>query len=303
MAKKQTGVFGAMGNLFRWTIYGLAAVLLFAIYLGWSGQEGEEVATAPDAETPVAPVEEPVEDAGSDMEDGEDEATNVETAVRDAEDAVSDAVDAVTDEAEEAVEEVVDQARTELEAATESAMTEAEAMVDDVEQGIAAVTDQARDAVSDIAGALGDALPSDDSAEDSVPDVSAVSEDALEDADRPGPDPSVTGETASGQALSETDTTVDSPTELSTFTVPGDDATYSLQSAFKRDDGNIEFTTERTGSDGAAQTVTRLVSCAPLAVGIISEGDGATTDQPDMEPLVLGSTKASIAAVACGVFR
>lgn len=85
--------------------------------------------------------------------------------------------------------------------------------------------------------------------------------------------------------------------------VPGDDATYELLNAFQRDDGAIEFTTERISSDGTTQVVTRLVTCAPFAVGVISSGDGTRNDQPAMERIALGSPEASIAAAACGVFR
>lgn len=206
MAKKRTGVFGAMGNLFRWTTYGLAAILLLAIYLGWSGQESEEAATVPVA-TPEPSVEQATEEAI----------------------AASDTVPSDSDEASKA-EEAVDA--------------------------------------------------------------------SLESSGEPGAAPAATELTETEEALPKDDATA-----ITSFTVPGDDATYALQNAFQRDDGNIEFTTERTSADGATQSVTRLISCAPLAAGIISQDDGPRVDQPDMERLVLGSTEASVAAKACGVFR
>jgi cytoskeletal protein RodZ len=85
--------------------------------------------------------------------------------------------------------------------------------------------------------------------------------------------------------------------------VPGDDATYTLRNAFRHDDGSMEVTTERTTPDGVTVTVTQLVTCAPLAVGVIAEGDGARIDTPEMERIPLGTAEATIAAVACGTLK
>ncbi len=248
MAKKRTGVIGAMGNLFRWTIYGLAAVLLFAIYLGWSGQEGEEIAAAPEVAAPVEPVEEQVAD---------------ESATQDAEVAPDEIADQVTEGVEAAAEEV----QAELDAAVEEIEDKAQEAAETLESGLAEAADELRDAAGGLAAAVGDALEGVD------------------------------------EALKEVDGTVDLPAALATFAVPGDEATYAIRNAVRRDDGTIEITTERTGADGTTQSVTRLMSCAPLASGVISEGDGARTEQPELERLVLGTPEASVAAMACGVLR
>ena len=257
MAKKRTGVIGAMGNLFRWTIYGLAAVLLLAIYLGWSGQDDEQIASAPEAVTPAAPVEDQTaevaaEESGAAAEDALDEA------------------EVALDEAADQVDTAVDQAKSELEAIADEAEAKAEAAVDEVTQELSEVADEVQTALGELAGAASSALSSGENGANVVAEAAAKAE---------------------------------TPSAVTSFTVPGDDATYALTNAFKRDDGHIEFTTERTGADGAAQTVTRLVSCAPLASGVIAEGDGARVDQPEMTGLVLGTPEASIAATACGVFR
>ena len=87
-----------------------------------------------------------------------------------------------------------------------------------------------------------------------------------------------------------------------TITVPGDDATYEILNAFRRDDGGIEITSTRT-FEGTTTQMTRLVTCAPLAVGTIAEGEGARTDTPEMVRISLGSAPASLAAAACGALR
>ncbi|MEM9971391.1 MAG: hypothetical protein AAF762_09875 [Pseudomonadota bacterium] len=84
--------------------------------------------------------------------------------------------------------------------------------------------------------------------------------------------------------------------------VPGDDATYVLLNAFRRDDGAIEITTQRTLADEIS-TTTRLIRCAPLEAGVIAEGDAPRNDDPEMERVVLGSAAAWLAAQACGAMR
>ena len=55
MAKKG-GVFQALGNLWRWTIWGLAAVLVVALWIGYSNQaSGPEGDIVAGAEPPAAP--------------------------------------------------------------------------------------------------------------------------------------------------------------------------------------------------------------------------------------------------------
>ena len=85
--------------------------------------------------------------------------------------------------------------------------------------------------------------------------------------------------------------------------VSGDDATYQLLEAFQRDDGTIEFTTERTDPDGTTVAVAILATCAPFSVGVISEGNGPRDDDPEMERIALGTPTATIAAYACGILR
>ena len=86
------------------------------------------------------------------------------------------------------------------------------------------------------------------------------------------------------------------------ITVPGDDATYELLNAFRRDDGAIEITTARTLDETTTQ-VTRLITCAPLAAGTIAEGDGARNEAPEMIRISLGTAPATLAAAACGALR
>lgn len=92
------------------------------------------------------------------------------------------------------------------------------------------------------------------------------------------------------------------PPELAEIRVPGDDATYALISVFERDDGAIEVVSARTAGGETLQT-TRLVTCAPLAVGVIAEGEGPRNETPELERIPLGSADATIAALACGAMN
>ena len=236
------GVFQAMGKLWRWTIWGLAAILVVAMWFGWSnrgaGPEGDVVA---EAEAPS------VEEVG-DLEVTLDEPAE---AVADVETAVEDVVDAAEDALEEAEESVRD-------------------LADDAEQALGEV----RDALE---GGRGD-----------TDDAPAASLDEAE-----GTDGVVGREEADLNIL---------PPELSEIRIPGDDATYALMSLFRRDDGAIEVVSARTAGGETTQTI-RLVTCAPLAVGVVAEGDGPRNDDPEMERIPLGSAAATIAALACGAMN
>lgn len=188
MAKRSKGLFGAIGSLWRLTIMGLAIVLLFAIYLNVTGQNGEDTAA-------IEPVEPPVIE----------------------EETVAEATAEAVEEVEEATTETIAEPVTEAAAGDDGASTESGLFTD-------------------------------------------------------------------------------------VMTVPGDDATYELLSAFRRDDGGIEITTTRT-LEGATTQTTRLVTCAPLAVGTIAEGSGARNEAPEMIRISLGTAPAALAAAACGALR
>lgn len=73
MAKKRTGVMGAMSNLIRWTIWGLAAILAVAIYLNWTKSPqrpaADDIAVLPPADIAVSGAQvETAEDAAQDAE-------------------------------------------------------------------------------------------------------------------------------------------------------------------------------------------------------------------------------------------
>jgi len=182
MAKKNKGVLGAVGNLIRWTIWGLAGVLAVAVYLNFTKTPqppgGDEIAVVPAAET-AEPEEAP---------------------------------------------------SSEAEVADEPAM-----------------------------------------------DVTAERE--------------TEGAESGGDAVSS-----------EVIRIPGDDATYMLLSAFRRDDGAIEITTERVLGDERATTI-RLIRCAPLEVGLIAQGDGERNDAPEMVRIALGDAAATLAATACGAMK
>ena len=190
MARKRTGVFGAMGNLIRWTIWGLAGLFAIAIYLNWTKDRG----TAP----------------GSD-----------EIAVLPPKDVV------VQDAAEE--------------------------------------------------NAAGNTGSEADTPEDSGDGSTVVMT----------------------EAVSETE---ESQSEGDLIRIPGDEASYSLLNAFRRDDGAIEITTEKI-LGGERETTIRLVRCAPLEVGVIAAGDAPRNDSPEMTRIPLGSAAATLAATACGAMK
>jgi hypothetical protein len=191
MAKKNKGVVGAMGNLIRWTIWGLAGVLAVAVYLNFTKTPqppvGDEIAVLPPADIAVSGASE---------------------------------AEAEPEEAPSSEAEVVD----------EPAM-----------------------------------------------DVAAESETASAE--------------SGGEAVSS-----------EVIRIPGDDAAYTLLSAFRRDDGAIEITTERVLGDERA-TTTRLIRCAPLEVGLIAEGDGPRNGAPEMVRITLGDAAATLAATACGAMK
>lgn len=212
MAKRSKGILGTVGGIWRFTIFGLALVLLFAIYLNMTGNVGNDIA-----------VDIP---ASSDDES-----------------------DSIVQNDSASVQEGADNSRESLETTAGDLSSDSSG-----ESGINS----------------GGSAPSEN-----------VADDAAELDDEPG-----RGERPFAELI-----------------VPDDDATYELLNAFQRDDGAIEFTTERVSKDGTTQVVTRLVTCAPFAVGVISSGDGVRNDQPEMERIALGSPEATIAAAVCGAFR
>ena len=220
------GIFEALGNLWRWTIWGLAAVLVLAIALNWSGVSDPEGDVMAEAEAPS------VEEVGDLDVTLDDSPTEVEEAsAQDVAEEAQAAVEDVSDAVEEAVEETI-------------------------AEGVAALGD----AVEEIK----------DAAEGVVSDV-------------------------------ESDLNILAP-EMSAIRIPGDEAVYSLVSVFQRDDGAIEVVNDRTLGEETTQTI-RLVTCAPLAVGVVSEGDGPRNDAPELERIPLGSAAATIAALACGAMN
>lgn len=283
MARKG-GVFQALGNLWRWTIWGLAAVLVAALWFGWSNRDAgpdgnvvadagapvEDAAPVVTAETGDAVEDASAEEAAAEVETAAQEAAaEVETAVEGAAEAAGEAVEA----AEEAVENTVAEVQSALEGAIGAvgdAATEAEGAVSDMAEQAEAAVDETLEGVSDA-----DQVPATELGELAIPEGTIGDEQA--------------------------DLNILSP-ELSNITVPGDDATYSLISVFKRDDGTIEVVSDRTENGETVQTI-RLVTCAPLAVGVISEAGGPRNDAPDMERISLGSAAATIAALACGAMN
>jgi len=77
MAKKNKGVLGAMGNLIRWTIWGLAGVFAIAVYLNWTkpaqSPGADEIAVLPPADIAVSGVPDEEEAATVDTGAGETE--------------------------------------------------------------------------------------------------------------------------------------------------------------------------------------------------------------------------------------
>lgn len=237
------GFLQALGNLWRWTIWGFAAVFVVVLAYGWSNRDaGEEIAVVDDKVI--------VEDV-PDM-DVEIEATGD--------------VSGEADVSDEAVLNTV----AEVQSAIESAVGE---------------NSDAGQTIPEFAQPV---EPSED-------EEQAVREGA------PETDTEVVA-TAEGVVDQESsDLNILSP-ELSDVTVPGDDGSYSVVSLFRRDDGTIEVVSDRTENGETEQTI-RLVTCAPLAVGIVSEGDGPRNEAPDLERIPLGTAAATIAALACGAMN
>ena len=263
MARKSTGVLGAMGNLWRWTIWGLAAVLVIAIGMNFVGEDAEDVAVA----TPeAAPVEEaPAPEPEAEVEP-EPEAETEEVPADDPELVLRNAIEGAVEAAEEQVQERVDELATE------------------VEEEVDELAEEVREAANELQSRLDEAMGAGDD----------------ERAADPGP-----AESDADEAVTETAAEPDAPSLFDTLApiqIPGDEASYELLNAFRRDDGKIEITTSRTLGEEITQTI-RLVTCAPLAVGTIAEGDGARNDAPEMERIPLGTASATLAAMACGAFR
>lgn len=317
MAKKG-GFFQTIGRFVRWAGFGLAALLVVAIWMGWSNQangpETDVAAVAPSAG----------EEAGTDTPAAEETSVDeVETAAAETDEAEIAASDAVG-QAGVALQEDADRAVDEIQSALESAVGAVNEATGAVEESVGEAAAEAEAAAEGVleggpgaeevpASELGDAASEAESVVDtvteSVEDVlesptEAATEEALAEAEtaeavtaEPETPASVEGAVTDEQA----DLNV-LPAELSEIRVPGDAAVYGLVSVFQRDDGSIEVVSSRT-ADGAEAMTTRLVTCAPLAVGVIAEGDGPRTEAPEMERIVLGSAAATIAALACGAMN
>lgn len=295
MAKKG-GVFQALGNLWRWTIWGLAAVLVLALWLGWSnradGPEGEIVADATTSEETTEATgtaeETAVEDATADAaEDATDGAADVEEALNETGDAVGEAVETVADQVEEAAGVAADVASE----AAENTVAEVQSALEGALGAAGQAASDAEDALSDLAGQAGAALE----------EAEGALEGAADQEDVPATDLDEVAAVEGAVDEEQADLNI-LPPELSNITIPGDDATYSLVSVFQRDDGTIEVVSDRTLNGETVQTI-RLVTCAPLAVGVIAEGDGPRNEAPEMERIPLGTAAATIAALACGAMN
>lgn len=285
MAKR--GVFHALGNLWRWTIWGLAAVLVVALWLGWSEQANGPDGTvdmadggAVDEGTEVGNLDVTVEDTDAGAEEETAEAGEPEAAV-------ADAVEPETGDA--AVAE--DVSAPEAEVAAESGAGAAPEETAGGEDAVVGVVDTLTGAVEDVIQ-----TPAEEAAEEARAEAESAGNGAEASAES-DVQPAAEG------AVPDADAVLNIvPPELSEIRVPGDDATYSLISVFRRDNGMIEVVTERTLEGETTETV-RLVTCAPLAVGVIAEGDGPRNETPELERIPLGSAAATIAAVACGAMN
>lgn len=281
MAKRRTGVFGALGNLIRWTIWGLAAILVVAIVLNFTREDEPIVADGGQTSEP-APTE--AEEAASEA------AAVAEDVAADAQEDLAEAAETLENAVEEAVETVIEAAE-----AGENAAAEA------VEEATEAVQ-EAQSAVEEAANVAADAVDeAETAAEAALDEANATLNEAAEGASGAA-QAALEGIAAEGAMTDEEADLNILPTDIETFTIPGDDATYNLLSVFQRDDGTIEVVTDRT-ADGATIQTTRLVTCAPFAVGLVQEGDGPRNDAPELERIPLGSAAASIAALACGIMN
>jgi hypothetical protein len=283
MAKKG-GFFQTLGNLWRWTVWGLAAVLVAALWLGWSNRQAdtegdvvagaeapaEAAATDVTAAAEETPVEAPAEEVAAAAEEPAAGTVpeEVEAAVEEVTEAAQEAVTAVGEAAENTVAEV--------QSAVEGALGAAGEVAQEAEGAASALADQAETAVNQ-------ALEGGSAAE-----VPATQLDEVAAAEAP-----VSEEEADLNIV---------PPELSNITIPGDPASYALISVFQSDDGTIEVVSDRTENGATVQTI-RLVTCAPLAVGVIAEGDAPRNEAPELERIPLGSAAATIAALACGAMN
>ena len=136
------GVLQALGNLWRWTIWGLAAILVVALWLGWSNQgtvPGEDVVAGAEPSSAEA-------DDVAVLEVTVDETEAEETAEAVEEEPVvnTEAVENAVDEVRNAVESAVGAAGE----AVEGLREEAEAVEADVRQALEGVVSEAEDAAT-----------------------------------------------------------------------------------------------------------------------------------------------------------
>lgn len=310
MAKKG-GFFQTIGRFVRWIGFGLAAVLVLAIWMGWSNQANgpmdDVAAVAPsaggEAVTEASPAEEmPVEEAetaaAEAVEAGSEPTGETGVALREdadrAVDEVQSALESAVGAASEATGttgEVAAEAEATAEGALEGGPGAEEAPASELEElagGAGGVVDTVTEAIEDVMES-----PAEAGADEALAEAEAAEAQAAEPETPASVEGAVTDEEADFNVL---------PAELSEIRVPGDEAVYGLVSVFQRDDGSIEVVSSRT-AEGAEVMTTRLVTCAPLAVGVIAEGDGPRTETPEMERIVLGSAAATIAALACGAMN
>lgn len=264
MAKKG-GFFSSVGKFFRWTIYALAAIGALALWLGWSdkGEAPQVAATEPAPELPARAEQTPETVAA------EESSTPVPAQAEQGGASVAEGTGLVETppvDGTASTPSTVEPARAEQTPETVTAE----------ESPVAVPAEAERD---------GAALPEGTGLE------------------TPRPVDGTEGAEQAPAAVTEeqSDLNILTPA-MSDIRIPGDDATYSVVSVFQRDDGRIEVTSDRTLNGETVQT-TRLITCAPLAVGIISEGNGARNDNPDLERIPLGTAAATIAGMACGAMN
>ena len=133
---QRSGIFGSLGRLWRLTIWGLAAVLVFAVYLNFADTDDVEVAAV---EPEAAPVEEPAA------------VEEVTEAQPEPEPTVEEQVEALAEEVETKVEEVVEEA-------TETAKALEGELKQEAETAVEALEEKLEDGVRDLASKLQDEL-------------------------------------------------------------------------------------------------------------------------------------------------
>ena len=150
---KRGGILQAFGNLFRWTIYGLAALLGVGAYYYWFA-EPENPPIPWNSSVAVLPEDYVVQGAREQVL-AEEAAAEAERAA--AEEAARAAEEAAAEAAAEA-ERLAAEAEAEAQKVAEEAAAKAEELAaeaeDAVEDAVDAVTDAANDAVSEVAGAV-----------------------------------------------------------------------------------------------------------------------------------------------------